>query len=344
MALAALQSLLEAGLLYPQLFPLGPEGEQNQPLAGKSRIKEFDYWLAQALPPIVFAHPAIVARVLGERGLLPECPSRIVVEGPKPQEADGVEWLLRLGVLWQQVAASPLRRTQQRDFFKRDLDRLQADPLLSMPPSDSLVDLPDSGLFTVALGLATGVLEEQDGEIRAGTFPEEWTEGLASTIAHLWSRLPRLESWNPARGWQVALTPGNPYTSANLLSLVLLGDLPANTWADPEALEEWLIEHHPFWSSGPPGESAESRQARPARRNATRPRRRLSASPASCWAWRFRFVCCKRRRTVPGRVSCACRRWDGGSSASRRSPANIQPFPRRCSFSPTWKSSPIARA
>ena len=59
------------------------------------------------------------------------------------QEADGLEWLLRLAVLWQQVAAAPLRRTQQGDFFKRDFERLGQDALLNAAPADQLAQVPD---------------------------------------------------------------------------------------------------------------------------------------------------------------------------------------------------------
>src|SRR4029077_7115518 len=202
---------------------------------GKNRLKVFDHWLGLTALPLVYAHPAVLERALAslattpllhdgkgaepgeERLALPECPGAVALRDPSIQESDGLEWLLRLAVLWQQVAAAPLRRTQQRDFFKRDLDRLREDPLLSAPPSDSLIELPDPGLFTVALALASGVVDEQDGEIRAGTFAPAWSEGLASTLAALWSCLPRLESWNPSQGWQVPATPGNPYPSTYLL-------------------------------------------------------------------------------------------------------------------------------
>src|SRR5262249_8586395 len=147
----------------------------------------------------------------------------------KPQESDGLEWLLRLAVPWQQVAAAPLRRTQQQDFFKRDLDRLRAAPLLGAAPSDSLVHLPAPRLFPVALALAAQVVEEKDGEIRAGSLAATCSEGLAAALASLWSCLFRLESWDPAQGWQVSTSPGNPYPSAYLLSLVLLGRLPEGT-------------------------------------------------------------------------------------------------------------------
>jgi hypothetical protein len=276
--LGIVQSLVEAGLLYPYLFPLGPESASNQPWQGKNRLKMFDYWLGLTVPPLVYAHPAVLERalafltpfshqgrgieVMAERLALPECPGAVVLREAKPQEADGLEWLLRLAVLWQQVATAPLRRTQQRDFFKRDLDRLRADPLLSAPPTDSLIELPDPGLFTVALALAAGVLKEEDGEIRAGTFAPEWSEGLPATLASLWSCLPRLESWNAVQGWQVPAGPGNPYPSAYLLSLLLLSQLPDGSWAAPDALEHWMALHHPYWNAGPEAEAANGKNMR----------------------------------------------------------------------------------
>ena len=260
--LGAVQSLLEAGLLYPHLFPLGSESPANQPLAGRNRLKELDYWLLQASAPMVYAHPAVTERALSEPLPFPECPEPVAAGEIKHQEADGLEWLLRLAVLWQQVAAAPLRRTQQRDFFKRDLDRLREDPLLSAPPTDSLIDLPDPGLFTVALALASGVVEEQDGEIRAGTFAPAWSEGLASTLAALWSCLPRLESWNPAEGWQVPAALANPYPSTYLLSLLLLGRLPEGSWTSADALEQWLALRHPYWNAGQADAGADGKSAR----------------------------------------------------------------------------------
>ena len=53
-------------------------------------------------------------------------------------EADGLDWPLRLTVLWQRLAGAPLRRTQQGDFFKRDYDRLEGDPLLNSPSDEGL--------------------------------------------------------------------------------------------------------------------------------------------------------------------------------------------------------------
>jgi hypothetical protein len=235
-------ALLQAGLLFPDLGA-----------AAKNRCKAFATWLTQTSAPLltVFAPPCVTERALGEDLGLPDLSVSAAEARPAAQEADGLEWPLRLAVLWQQVQAAPLRRTQPGDFFKRDLDRLRGDALLSSPPADSLADLPDVGLLAVAWGLAEGLLQARDGELRAGTFPAAWAEGLPTTVASLWAALPWLESWTAAEGWRPGPRPGNPYPSAYLLALVLLARLPEESWARPEDVASWVIEHHPFWKIDP---------------------------------------------------------------------------------------------
>jgi hypothetical protein len=150
-------------------------------------------------------------------------------------------------VLWQQLSGAPLRRTQQRDFFKRDLDRLRADSLLGAAPADALTDLPDPGLFATALALATGVVEDVQGDLCAGSYSPAWNEELSAVLAELLAALPRVEGWNAARGWEPAAAPGNPYPAANLLALLALAQLSEDSWARPEALESWVTSRHPFW-------------------------------------------------------------------------------------------------
>src|SRR5207237_3550707 len=136
------------------------------------RLKTFEQWLGQATVTsfMVFAHPQIAARALGEELDLPEWPP-IVARSPDHattratgaiHEADGLEWPLRLAVVWQEVAAAPMRRTQQGDFFKRDVDRLRDDPVLNSAPADAVTELPDISLFTAALAVAEGVVKEED--------------------------------------------------------------------------------------------------------------------------------------------------------------------------------------
>src|SRR6185312_9633174 len=121
-------------------------------------------------------------RTAGVGGLV-ETPTSRLTSAVRPasiREADGLEWLLRLAVLWQQVAGAPLRRTQQGGFFKRDLERLQQDPLLNAPPADHLADVPDAAFLMITLAELEGMIEDIEGELRAGALPASWDRGVAT--------------------------------------------------------------------------------------------------------------------------------------------------------------------
>jgi hypothetical protein len=231
-------TLFEAGLLYPDL----PDD--------LTRLRNFEQWLGQASAVgfSVFAHPLVAARALGEDLGLPECPGAVASAGAV-HEADGLEWPLRLAVLWQQVAAAPLRRTQQGDFFKRDLDRLRADPLLNGPAGDSLAEVPDAGLLAITLAGILGIVEERDGELRAAGLPAAWDEGLPAALLSLWTALPHLEAWDPLDGWRGGGAAASPFPSAYLLALLLLARLPDGAWARPADVGDWVLGHHPYWTA-----------------------------------------------------------------------------------------------
>jgi hypothetical protein len=264
--LAPLFDLLTAGLLFPVV-------------AAPARVRTFEQWLAHpgAGGLAVFAPPQIAARAVGEdlwacegevsptrergsddsvsptreRGSVPD-PS-LARRANEGQEADGLEWLLRLGVLWQQVSAAPLRRTQQGGFFKRDLERLEKDPLLNGPPADRLADVPDLGFLAAALAELEGVLREADGELRAGSLPAAWDGGLSAALESLWADLPHVRAWGPLDGWRDGETAGgNPFASAYLLALLWLARLPDGAWAAVESVEDWLRERHPYWATEAP--------------------------------------------------------------------------------------------
>src|SRR5207237_3236526 len=134
------------------------------------------------------------------------------------READGLEWPLRLSALWQLVSAAPLRRTQGGAFFKRDLDRLRSDPVLSSAPADSLAELPDLALLAVALAEAEGVIRDCDGELCAGPLPASWDDGLLRALESLYAGLFLLDSWDARDGFRMtAEGVGNPFPSAYLL-------------------------------------------------------------------------------------------------------------------------------
>jgi hypothetical protein len=232
--------LLEAGLLFPVL------GRRAEAPAG--RVKNFEQWLAFPGPTglRVFTTPLIAARAVGEDLGLPDLSAGGAASSA--QEADGLEWLLRLAVLWQQVAAAPLRRTQQGGFFKRDADRLGQDALLNGPPSDRLAEVPDLGFLVEALAELEGVVQVEEAEVRAGALPAAWDLGLPQALESLYADLPRLTGWSAQGGWRGGdAAPGNPFPSAYLLAFLLLARLPEGAWARPDELEAWLREHHPYW-------------------------------------------------------------------------------------------------
>jgi hypothetical protein len=107
--------LFEAGLLYP---------------CASEWLKSFELWLGQASGNglWVFVPPPVAARAATEAIDLPGAPGPAQSVG-HPVESDGLEWPLRLAVVWQQIVGAPLRRTQQGDFFKRDVEKLEQDSL-----------------------------------------------------------------------------------------------------------------------------------------------------------------------------------------------------------------------
>ncbi len=239
-------TLLESGLLLPELFPLGTEPEEIKP-DGRGRLKHFPTWLARSEPmPMLLAAPSVTKRTLGE-DLGIACPQVAVPANAAIHEADGLDWPVRVAVIWQQVLAAPLRRTQQGDYFKRDSDRLQADPLLCADPTGALVKIPGSGFFAAALATAIGLLHQDQAELHASAWPTSWKHALPDLIVEMWAALSRITSWNPAAGHAPAESSANPYPSVYLLTLLLLSGLPENAWADPQVIEDWIAARHPYW-------------------------------------------------------------------------------------------------
>jgi hypothetical protein len=242
-------ALFDNGLLYPEPAAVG----------NTTRLKSFEQLLglASAGGVAVFAHPAVAARALDTDLDLPELPA-VPPAAAQLREADGLEWLLRLSALWQIAVAAPLRRTQGGAFFKRDLDRLRGDAVLNGPPADSLTELPDPALLIVALAEAEGIVRDSDGEIGAGPLPPSWNDGLPAALESLYACLFRLESWDPQDGFRLTGEgAGNPFPSAYLLLLALLGRQPPDAFVSPDELETWLRENHPYWAQ---------EDARPSRR------------------------------------------------------------------------------
>jgi hypothetical protein len=244
--LLPIQTLFDEGLLYPIR-------KQN----GKSLVS-FQQFLASGNADTwqVFAPPQLTQRAMGEDLGLPELPAAAPVRA-EIHEADGLEWPLRFAVVWQQVAEMPLRQTQQRDFFKRDYQRLQADSLLNAPFADSLGSIPDVPLLSVAWAKAAGTLLEEGAELRTCRLSSAWEEGLFPLLRELWSALPAIETWDPIYGWQVERDTAHVFPSVYLLVLLLLARQAELGWVRLEDVETWLLDHHPFWIGGKNGAGTE---------------------------------------------------------------------------------------
>ena len=168
--LGPIQALLDAGLAVP-ILP-----ESDKPIRG------WEDWLGMSPTAAKLHVPATVADRAAREGTgLPQLASK-KFDAKAIHVGDGLEWPLRLGVLWQQLRADPIRLTQANALFKRDLLRLQDDPLLGSSPTDVPIDVPDPGVLTMGLGTAAGVYVAVEGVLSAGPFPASWDAGLLPTI------------------------------------------------------------------------------------------------------------------------------------------------------------------
>jgi hypothetical protein len=224
---SAIQELLSAGFLYPEL-------------SGKGSITNLTTWLQQASvqSPAVTAVPLALARVRAEDFGLPTLPHDSL-GAAAPQESDGFEWLLRLAAVWQFVREGPLRRTQQGGLFKRDLDRLRAHPVLSAPPAVQLQAVPDPELLAIALARAAGVLTFEPDQIRAAQLPGEWSDGLGPALLALWSAWGAVEGWDPTAGATDGSSPKSTAAGATL-ALAALGKVPEGAWVRAADVEQRL--------------------------------------------------------------------------------------------------------
>ncbi|MCZ2344056.1 MAG: helicase-associated domain-containing protein [Bacteroidales bacterium] len=245
--------LLQTGLLFPQVAPDAPE------------ITDFEAWLGSAgmLHAKVFALPQVAGRARGEPLGLPDLSQPLSDDAfpssPVPRFADGLDWPLRLALVWQQVLTMPMRLTQANTLFKRDLGRLQADEVLTTPAADQLAPLPDLGVLAVFWAHATGLLTLKDGELTAAPFPASWGTNLTPTLTELWAGLTALESWDPLIGYDPSEESLSATPSAFFLALLLMSHSAEDQWVTPAAIADWLWEHHPSWSGTIPTAAAAER-------------------------------------------------------------------------------------
>lgn len=284
--LGAVKQLLDTGLLFPDLLRRSVAEIENDsdepPKIRDNQCADFDRWLVgdSADSMHVFGHPNVLQRATNEPIVIPAAPSGQAVSqskrstgagrnaAPSSREADGLEWPIRLSVLWQQVRALPLRCTLQGDLYKRDMDRLAADPVIGSQPADRLRDIADIGFLTVQLAKEEQLLNKSQNELHASDQPYAWRDGLPATIASIWTALLQIRLWNASSGWHGSPDRANPYPSAYLLGLLILDGLEPDAWTSPDAVNQWLIDNHPFWSSTQPKRATDAFEADESERHA----------------------------------------------------------------------------
>jgi hypothetical protein len=234
--MAVVFRLFEAGLLYPELPDSGPQ------------LSSFEDWLTRAASS---GYRVFAPLKITERAASPPPELTPLVETTAAatdiREADGLEYPIRLGVLWQQVRAGPLRLTQQGSFFKKDQERLLDDPLLAGPAADEIVSVSEPGHLLVALGLALGLLSAEPGELVAADTPATLEGDWPRLLVELMAQHAALDSWDAGAGWRGLNATPSPYGSAAVLALALLRQLSTDCWAAPPVVASWLAQHHCYW-------------------------------------------------------------------------------------------------
>ena len=165
--------------------------------------------------PTVVAHPSIAQHFTGtpferlKRGLIRKVRN--------VREADGLELLLRVAVLWERIAQTPLRLTHEKALFKRDRERLGADPVLTGPMFDELAPLGDIVHLAVLLGRRLHLLvTDPDGELLRATMNSVWQGALPLLQKRICQALLSARVWRDSNGDLAANEPTH---------------LPARRWA-----------------------------------------------------------------------------------------------------------------
>lgn len=158
------------------------------------------------------------------------------------READGLEWPARFAAIWQRAAKNPVRVTSGRTIFKRDRERLAADPVLSSAIADSVWPLGISVEAFIGHSVDGGVLtpNELDDRLDA-TCVADGHELFRDAAAKLFDRCL-------ITGFLLteyaAITPDKSSASGAALSIPLLfwlESLAEGCWLAIDELEEGLL-------------------------------------------------------------------------------------------------------
>ena len=165
------------------------------------------------------------------------------------RESDGLEPILRLAAIWQRVGIEPLRQTGQGTLYKRDLERIEEDPVLSGAISDALEPLAAMSLLWLSLARRVGLIHpDAAGERLEAAGPAFWIDNavhLPQMIATNWMGLREWQEWenSPDENPEVRL----PLTFLRPAVLLWLACLKDDEWVALDDLAQQLRTMNPEW-------------------------------------------------------------------------------------------------
>ena len=193
------------------------------------------------------AHPAVpqAVRVSRPDGTLTPAASDV----GQIRESDGLEPVLRLAAIWQRRGNRPLRQTGQGSLYKRDLERIEEDPVLSGAISDALEPLAAMSLLWLSLARRVGLVKpDAAGERLEAAGPGFWTDNAV--------HLPQMIAthWMGLREWQESESPTDegadfrlPLMFLRPAVLLWLACLKDHEWVALDDLALQLRNTNPDW-------------------------------------------------------------------------------------------------
>ena len=226
------------------------------------------------------AHPIVLT---ASRTILPEGEVSAASEPVRQlRESDGLEPILRLAALWQRVDEAALRRTQQGTLYKRDRERIEDDPVLVGPITDSLEALPDMGGLWLSLAKGVGlVIDEALSERTIAAPAEYWAENgfhLPQMVATHWLGLRTWHEQGGTQGEAPLASLASPYLRP--AALLWLAKMAPDAWLAIEDLANHLEAIAPDWTAVilSPGENPGVPRIDPRSRNGDR-RKKTETEP-----------------------------------------------------------------
>lgn len=192
----------------------------------------------------VLAHPALAHQFT--TALFGPTKRGVIRSARNARESDGLEFPLRIAVLWERIAQSPLRLTQDFALFKRDNERLCSDPVLTSSMFDELVSLEDVGHLAMVLGKHLQLLvadpERESLRSHLGTV---WQENLPHIQRRIWQGLMAARNWSDTNGEYPATIDAHRLPAKRWAALLRLGSLEPGMWISLAELDRDLKARDP---------------------------------------------------------------------------------------------------